>query len=118
VRHVVVQNKRDAISLAQGSLGLHEIWFPARGSFLRITSGRVDSRARADLYFLKPGQGTVHIFCEHLSPGDKSARHPRPKYYVKWKEILVMPAQRFGERQSEPGTIYQYLRRLEDSEDK
>ena|SRR5215469_3392751 len=30
--------------------------------------------------FLKPGQGTVHIFCEHLSPGDESACHPKPKY--------------------------------------
>ena len=30
--------------------------------------------------FLKPGQGTVHIFCEHLSSGDESACHPKPKY--------------------------------------
>jgi hypothetical protein len=31
------------------------------------------------LCFLKPGQGTVHIFCEHLSP-DEPACHPKPKY--------------------------------------
>jgi hypothetical protein len=30
--------------------------------------------------FLKPGPGTVHIFCEHLSPDDESACHPKPKY--------------------------------------
>jgi hypothetical protein len=28
--------------------------------------------------FLKPGRGTVHVFCEHLSPGDDSACNPRP----------------------------------------
>jgi hypothetical protein len=42
---------------------------------------------------------TVHIFCEHLSRGDESARHPKRSTYVKRKEILSMPAQRFGERQ-------------------
>jgi hypothetical protein len=35
---------------------------------------------KTKLSFLKPGQGTVHIFCEHLSPGDESACHPKPKY--------------------------------------
>ena len=49
--------------------------------------------------FLKPGQGTVHIFWEHPSPGDESACHPNRSTYVKWKEILLIPAQRFGERQ-------------------
>src|ERR1700686_2856762 len=28
---------------------------------------------------LKPGQGTVHVFCEHLSPVDESACNPKPK---------------------------------------
>ena len=28
--------------------------------------------------FLEPGRGTVHVFCEHLSPGDDSACNPRP----------------------------------------
>src|SRR6516164_1091310 len=37
---------------------------------------------------LEPGQGTVPIFCEHLSPGDESARDPNRSTYVKWKEIL------------------------------
>src|SRR5882762_9769505 len=28
--------------------------------------------------FLEPGRGTVHVFCEHLSPGDDSACNPKP----------------------------------------
>jgi len=28
--------------------------------------------------FLEPGRGTVHVFCEHLSPGDESVRNPKP----------------------------------------
>jgi hypothetical protein len=28
---------------------------------------------------LQPGQGTVHFFCEHLSPVDESACNPKPK---------------------------------------
>src|SRR6516225_6392101 len=48
-----------------------------------LCGGSVDSRAivlKTKLSFLKPGQDTVHIFCEHLSPGDESTSHPRPKY--------------------------------------
>ncbi|PYU61660.1 MAG: hypothetical protein DMG55_06900, partial [Acidobacteria bacterium] len=30
-------------------------------------------------FFLQPGQGTVHIFCEQLSPVDKSACNSKPK---------------------------------------
>jgi hypothetical protein len=28
---------------------------------------------------MEPGQGTVHFFCEHLSPVDESACNPKPK---------------------------------------
>jgi hypothetical protein len=28
---------------------------------------------------LRPGQGTVHFFCEHLSPVDESPCNPKPK---------------------------------------
>jgi hypothetical protein len=51
------------------------------------------------LFSLKPGRGTVHVFCEHLSPGDEPACHSKPKSLRQWKEILLMPAQRFGELQ-------------------
>jgi hypothetical protein len=46
-----------------------------------LCDGSVDSRAivlKTRLSFLKPH--TVHIFCEHLSPRDESACHPKPKY--------------------------------------
>jgi hypothetical protein len=29
---------------------------------------------------LETQRGTVHTFCKHLSPGDESACHPKPKY--------------------------------------
>src|ERR1700730_7915260 len=29
--------------------------------------------------YLVPGQRTVHVFCEHLSPADESACNPKPK---------------------------------------
>ena len=48
-----------------------------------LYGGNVDSRPivlKTKLSFLKSGQGAVHIFCEHLSPGDESACHPKPKY--------------------------------------
>ena len=47
-----------------------------------LCGGSVDSRPivlKTKLSFLKSAQGTVHIFCEHLSPGD-AACHPKPKY--------------------------------------
>src|SRR5215469_3007463 len=48
-----------------------------------LCGGGVDSRAivlKSRLSFLKPGQGTVRIFCEHPSPVDESACHPKPTY--------------------------------------
>ena len=48
-----------------------------------LCGGGVDSRAivlKSRLSFLKPGQGTVHIFCEHFSLGDELGCHPKPKY--------------------------------------
>jgi hypothetical protein len=33
---------------------------------------------KTKLFFLETR--TVHILCEHLSPGDESACHPKPKY--------------------------------------
>ena len=48
-----------------------------------LCGGGVNSRAivlKTKLSFLKPGEGTVPIFCEHLSPGDESACHPKPRY--------------------------------------
>jgi hypothetical protein len=48
---------------------------------------------------LKPGQGTVHIFCKHLSRATNQPAIQNRSTYVKWKETFVMPAQRFGERQ-------------------
>src|SRR5882762_6456928 len=41
--------------------------------------------------FLEPGRGTVHVFCEHLSPVGKSAATPNRRAYIKWKEILLVP---------------------------
>ena len=48
---------------------------------------------------LEPGQGTVHIFCEHLSPGDESVCHPKPKYLRQVERNPCDEAQRFGEQQ-------------------
>src|SRR5215472_9099184 len=52
-----------------------------RYQFFLRTGGRVDSRAIIlKTLLLETGQGTVHIFREHLSPRDERACHPKPKY--------------------------------------
>src|SRR5215471_952432 len=86
------------------------LWVKARFNPFRDSAGctiamRWQRRLKAivlktKLSFLKPGQGTVHIFCEHLSPGDESARHPKPKYLRQVERNPLIPAQRFGERQA------------------
>ena len=68
-----------------------------------LCGGSVDSRAialKTKLSFLKPGQGRVHISASIFRATNQPAILNR-RTYVKWKEILLMPAQRFGERQLE-----------------
>jgi hypothetical protein len=63
-----------------------------------------DSRAtvlKTKLSFLKAGQGTVHILCEHLSQDDESACHPKPKYLRQVERNPFDGGQRFGERQAQ-----------------
>lgn len=49
--------------------------------------------------FLEPGRGRVHVFCEHLSPGDDSACNPRPTSLRQAETNPLWRAQRFGELQ-------------------
>ena len=39
-------------------------------------------------FFLEPGQNTVYVFCEHLSPVDESAYNPKRKSFRQVEEIL------------------------------
>ena len=68
-----------------------------------LYGGNVDSRPivlKTKLSFLKSGQGTVHIFASIFRRATNQPAIQNRNTYVKWKEILVMPAQRSGERQA------------------
>jgi len=56
----------------------------AGGTIAMRWQRRLKSKAlKTKLYFLKletRKAAVLHIFCEHLSPGDESVCHPRPKY--------------------------------------
>jgi hypothetical protein len=39
---------------------------------------------------VEPGQGTVHVLCEHSSPVDASVCNPKPKSLRQEEEMLLM----------------------------
>jgi hypothetical protein len=61
---------------------------------------RLNSNSSEDeTLLLEPGQGTDTFSGSILRRATNQPAIQSRSAYVKWKEILVMPAQRFGERQ-------------------
>src|SRR5215469_16276602 len=84
---LILDSRRTRQQVVQQKVAL---WVAARFNPFRGSAGctiamrwqhRLKSNSsEAQTLFLKPGQGTVHIFCEHVSPGDEPVCHPKPKH--------------------------------------
>ena len=67
-----------------------------------LCGGSVDSRVtvlKTKLFFLKPGPGGFTFSASIFRRATNQPVIQNRSTYVKWKEILLMPAQRFGEQQ-------------------
>jgi hypothetical protein len=94
---LILDSRRTRQQVVQQKFAL---WVEARFNSFRDSAGctivmrwqpRLKSNSsEGQTLFLQPGRGTVHIFCKHLSPGDESACHPKPKTCAKEKEILLI----------------------------
>src|SRR6266446_1039893 len=74
---------RQQVGPQRFALGLSARFSPFRDSVTCTIVMRWQLRLKSyfsedQTLFLEPGRGTVHVFCEHLSPGDDSACNPRP----------------------------------------
>src|SRR6266403_5104513 len=74
---------RQQVGPQRSALGLSARFNPFQDSVACTIVMRWQLRLRSHFsedqtLFLEPGPGTVHVFCEHLSPGDDSACNPKP----------------------------------------